>query len=113
MSTNNEQVRQLNENELEQVNGGHKEYQYADKTGKYYKAVGARCALDWNNAYLCPRCGNPVHRGMFNKFYCDPCDCNWYFEYHFANSLNLSNGFWKEIAAEEYYRVYPEVDESN
>lgn len=88
-----EGVTELDDSQLEGIAGGITETSY---NGKKYKWNGGTLTYDktWDQAYCCPRCGRPVHYGILNRFYCDPCDDWWYYEDKLLP--NLSSGLWEE-----------------
>ena len=86
--------------DLAKVTGGEDWLQFS-QTGKYYKWNGPADA--YNGKYLCPRCKRPVHFGAGFRFYCDPCDCSWWFETMLLP--DPSSGNWEEITRDEYYEL--------
>lgn len=92
---------ELDDEQLAGVAGGQS---YADQDGKHYKYIGNDDTdPDWNNCYLCPNCGRPVHYGGWGRYFCDPCDENWYYESKLR--LNLSTGVWQEMDDEQYKKA--------
>lgn len=96
-----EGIRELDDDQLSAVAGGQS---YADQDGKHYKYVGTdKTDPHWNNCYLCPKCGRPVHHNGWGYYFCDPCDDYWYYESKLR--LNLSTGVWQEISDAEHKRA--------
>ena len=88
----------LDDANLENVSGGGLMYTHVESTDKYYMWTSS--CFTHNGKYLCPRCGRPVHYGAGCRFYCDPCDCSWWYENHLLP--DTSSGNWREISKEEY-----------
>lgn len=86
-------VQELDDSELGEVSGGITETTY---NGRKYKWNGGTLTYDstWDKAFLCPRCGRPVHYGILNRYYCDACDESWYYESKLVP--NLAGGLWEE-----------------
>lgn len=89
---------QLNDAELDEVTGG---LEYTEYSGHYYMWCGNDSQS--GEKYLCPRCGRPVHYGSAWRFYCDPCDCSWFYEENLVP--NTGAGHWKEISASSYNQL--------
>lgn len=74
------------EEDLEQISGG--KYKPAgafdkvvcrDSRGNptHWQAVrGANCGKIYH--YICPHCKGLLHKGAFERLYCDPCDESWF-----------------------------------
>lgn len=91
--------KELNKEELEQVNGG---YSLCERDGKYYEYIGDENS-NKNLIYLCPICKRPVHYGSWWSYYCDPCNKSWFIEDDL--DPNVNGGLWKEIS-ESQFRTY-------
>lgn len=86
----------LTDSELDEVTGGYI-FTHDKTTDKYYRWGNG----DENKRFLCPNCKRPVHKGGWDRFYCDPCDASWY-DLHRLRP-NIAAGGWIEISKEEYY----------
>ncbi len=91
-----EDTKTLNDNELDEVNGGKTKF-YDKATGKYYRWNGHYA---YDKQYLCPKCGKPLSTTFGFRYDCSSCDDYWIRE----SSLvpNLASGLWKEISKDEY-----------
>ena len=88
----------VTDKDLEKVTGGD-DWLHFSQIDKYYRWTGS--CFTRNGKYLCPRCKRPVHYGAGCRFYCDPCDCSWWYESQLLP--DPSSGNWKEITEGEYY----------
>lgn len=89
---------ELNDNELEHVNGGYNYFRVSyDHDSFYLKYTGSEA--DRDSKYLCPKCGRPVHAGKNWSYYCDPCNDFWLNE----NKLipNVAGGLWTRVDSED------------
>ncbi len=75
-----EQKQVLSEQELDQTTGGESQIKIKNKMRIYDRNnnwIGLRNGDDIEY-YPCEKCGRPTHCGTFHRWYCDPCNKNYY-----------------------------------